>query len=458
MVDRSEGQRPRPTPGQPGPPPVGPTGTAGPASGARHASPDAPTERALPLDALRQVQPRPARPPRAAGSSLPPPGALPPAPGPARPVPGPVQPTPGPALPEPGPTAPGAPQPSRPRFWQWGASRQAPNDQPPDEVPPAAGPAPQPSRPRRSDRPPPPRPRARWTLGLALTGLGLVLACFLILPWARVGGEWITVPDIWNADGIPPVYLLGGWLVILWPAGLVTFGGTLDSAGSRALFALTCLLASSAVAAVVVAYPRELTVAFGQVADAVAPGGRLPTSPVALLIVVACGGVLFGAGYLASRGLTCRIISGVLLLFAALGHSIGAQGVLSGVESSFEAGAYAATFGYLLCAVAAFGGPAYEQPVTPDAAATGPASEQPPAADPPPSGPATESESEHRPAPSTPHTPPRAPAPPRPPAPPVESQAAKHPPLRAHRARSHRRQPRHVHATFRALRRAPSGW
>ncbi len=269
-----------------------------------------------------------------------------------------------------------------------------------------------------------------------------MLACFLILPWAQVDGESITVPDIWNADGIPPAYLLFGWLVILWPAGLVTFGGTLDSRACRALFALTCLLASTAVATIVIADPLGVTAAIDQAVQDQVGGRRQSGSPVAILIVVACAGILLGAGYLVTRGMACRVFSGVVLLLAALVHSIGVQSVLGGVASSFEAGAYAGTFGYLLCAVAAFSGPAYEQPVPSEASlpeTSVPETSLPQTSLPEPSLPLT--------GPAEPAMPDSAagPTPPAPPKPSAEATAnAPHAAREPRDKISHRKQPRHL--------------
>jgi hypothetical protein len=191
-----------------------------------------------------------------------------------------------------------------------------------------------------------PKPKVRGSIALPLIGILLVLACIFVLPWAHTGGQYVTLPDVWSKASDLPWYLAGGWASLLVPGTLIAFAGTMDSKVFRILIAVLGGLGGLSVIAINVI---GATVARAQL------HGSFGLSVLAIGVVF--GGLWVGYGFL--RGVACRIISGLLLLGAAITHTAEVYHVLK--DHAF-AGAYVASLGYLLCAIGCFVGPRYIQP------------------------------------------------------------------------------------------------
>lgn len=193
-----------------------------------------------------------------------------------------------------------------------------------------------------------PKPKARGSIVLPILGILLVLACIFVLPWAHAGGRYVTLPDVWRQTSDLPWYLAGGWASLLVPGALIAFAGTLDSKVFRIIIACLGGLGGLLIIAALV---------IGGLTSAHVDGHRPSLGLFPILIGVV--DLVLWVGYAFLRGVACRIISGLLLLGAAITHTAEVYHVLK--DHAF-AGAYVASLGYLLCAIGCFVGPRYITP------------------------------------------------------------------------------------------------
>lgn len=218
--------------------------------------------------------------------------------------------------------------------------------------PPLPPPGPLPAGP--PSPPPRPRPQARGSLALPLIGLVVVLACFLVVPWAHAGDNYVTVPDIWDKSGNLPGYLAGVWFVVFLLAAPISLAGTLDSLAFRVIAAV--LFGCGALLLLVIGVIFLVGAVFMSGPD---EGRGKAYAIIVSYLLIGLVGVGLAVCYGLLHGLALRIVSGLLLLAAAVGHFAAVDDMTNGHA---DAGAYLACLGYLLCAAGAFIGPAYLQP------------------------------------------------------------------------------------------------
>lgn len=194
-----------------------------------------------------------------------------------------------------------------------------------------------------------PKPKVRGSIALPIIGIILVLLCIFAVPWAHTGGEYVTLPDAWGKTSDLPWYLAGGWAGLLVPGTLIAFAGTMDSKVFRILIA--CLGGLGGLLIIASLLLAGLTSEY-------AVGGHRPSLGL-FPILIGVVDLALWVGYAFLRGVACRIISGLLLLGAAITHTAEVYHVLK--DHAFV-GAYVASLGYLLCAIGCFVGPRYIMP------------------------------------------------------------------------------------------------
>lgn len=189
------------------------------------------------------------------------------------------------------------------------------------------------------------RPEARGSVALPLVGLALVAVGGFAMPFFGAD-QWQSSNEVVRDAGVWGV--VGGEFLVLVPAALLAFAGTLDSVVFRVFYTVAGVLCVLAAAVV------EL--AAGGLASH--QGYDLPTASIGVSIIVAL--VLLGwfVGFAFLRGLALRIVSGLLLLGTMAG-----QAALASLGRYFPdeivVGFEIAAVGYLLCAVGCFVGPRY---------------------------------------------------------------------------------------------------
>lgn len=204
-----------------------------------------------------------------------------------------------------------------------------------------------------------PRPRARGTVALALVGLLVVIAGGFVVPWF---GDW---PEgRWHEDAAQTLYqalFFGAQAVILFPSILVAFAGALDSLVFRILYTVVGVLCGLLVGAVGVWLGYMATSAAEDPSAERSPGGSSLSdgATAVVMVVVAVVMIAWAVVFAFLRRLACRIAAGVMLL-VAMGATV-ALVVRYSPSSAGTAGLLVASFGYLLCAIAAFAGPRYER-------------------------------------------------------------------------------------------------
>ncbi|GIL27287.1 hypothetical protein [Actinocatenispora comari] len=197
------------------------------------------------------------------------------------------------------------------------------------------------------------RPRARGSLGVTLVGFVLIVVGGAGLPW--FGADQLDLHDTSfggvtsssSAVGVGAFVLVQCLMLV--PALLVALAGTLDSTVCRVLYAVLGVLWLIVLAII--------EIAAGGVASA--NGYKLPTAGIGVSVIVGVVLLCWFVGYGFLRGLALRIVSGLLLLFAAGAFTLSAVG-LAQYSGVVAAGIGLAGFGYLLCAIGSFAGPRYE--------------------------------------------------------------------------------------------------
>ncbi|BCJ36263.1 hypothetical protein Athai_37660 [Actinocatenispora thailandica] len=198
------------------------------------------------------------------------------------------------------------------------------------------------------------RPRARGSLGVTLFGFVLIVIGAAGLPW--FGADQLDLHDTSTFGGVTTsasAVGVGAFVLVqclmLVPALLVALAGTLDSTVCRVLYSVLGVLWLIVLAIV--------EIAAGGVASA--NGYQLPTAGIGVSVIVGVVLLCWFVGYGFLRRLALRIVSGLLLLFAAGMYALTAAG-LAGYSGVVAAGVGLAGFGYLLCAIGSFAGPRYE--------------------------------------------------------------------------------------------------
>jgi len=203
------------------------------------------------------------------------------------------------------------------------------------------------------------RPKASGTVALTIAGAVLVLLCLLLLPWAHTGGQWFLLPKITahlpkGGTGIGYWYISGWCYPLAFFAILYAFAANLDSPTFRwlhfgfmvpvplFLFAMILLIG-------------------GQHSYSVTGKDLGRNSINGEAIVVAFGLLALAAVFFAlafARRVVIRVIGGLMMLGYLLIHTVAVVDLL-GKKVDLLPFAFAATLGYLLCALGAFLGPRY---------------------------------------------------------------------------------------------------
>lgn len=189
------------------------------------------------------------------------------------------------------------------------------------------------------------RPQARASVALPLVGLALVAVGGFAMPFFGAD-QWQSTNDAVRDAGVWGV--VGGEFLVLVPAALLAFAGTLDSVVFRIFYTIIgvlCVLGGAIV---------EL--AAGGVASH--QGYDLPSASIGVSIIVALVLLAWFVGFAFLRGLALRVVAGLLLLGTVAVH-VAAARFAQYFPDEIVIGFEIAAVGYLLCAVGCFVGPRY---------------------------------------------------------------------------------------------------
>jgi hypothetical protein len=194
------------------------------------------------------------------------------------------------------------------------------------------------------------RPKASASVTLPIIGALLVILCLLLLPWVHAGDKWILLPQITShmpsgATGIGAWYVSGWCYPLAFFAILYAFAANLDSPVFRWLhFVFIVPVVLFIVAAWVFVGTKHTS---GSVSD-----GKVAFTGAVVVLAV----VFFALAF--AKRIVIRVIGGLMMLGYLLIHTAAVADLIS-KKADLLPFAFAATVGYLLCAVGAFVGPRY---------------------------------------------------------------------------------------------------
>jgi hypothetical protein len=203
------------------------------------------------------------------------------------------------------------------------------------------------------------RPKASGSVVLPIAGALLVILCLLLLPWGHGGNKWVLLPEITanipsGARGIGAWYVSGWCYPLAFFAILYAFAANLDSPTFRWLhFGFMVPIPLGLFALIALASSQHAHNINGDDLGRRSINGEAIIVAVGLLALA----VAFFALAFAKR-LVIRVIGGMMMLGYLLIHTVAVADLLSR-KAHLLPFAFAATLGYLLCAVGAFIGPRY---------------------------------------------------------------------------------------------------
>jgi hypothetical protein len=203
------------------------------------------------------------------------------------------------------------------------------------------------------------RPKASGSVTLPIVGALLVILCLLLLPWVHAGDKWFLLPQITSnmrggATGIGAWYVSGWCYPLAFFAILYAFAANLDSPTFRWLhfgFMVPVPL-----------FLFGMILIIGNQHSYSVTGKDLGRNSInGEAIVVAFGLLALAAVFFAlafAKRIVIRVIGGLMMLGYLLIHTAAVIDLLS-KKVDLLPFAFAASLGYLLCAVGAFIGPRY---------------------------------------------------------------------------------------------------
>jgi hypothetical protein len=208
------------------------------------------------------------------------------------------------------------------------------------------------------------RAKASGSVALPIIGSLLVLLCLLALPWVhiQVVDKWEVLPQITGQvqDGTASfgAWYISGWCYPLaFFAILYAFAANLDSPVFRWLhfgFWVPVVLFTF-VGILVVSRSHEHNAAGEDLGKSHLKAGAIEWAVLTLIIAV----LFFGLAF--AKGITGRVLGALMMIGYLLVHTIALIDIMS-KHLDLLPFAFAATVGYLLCAIGAIIGPRYVPP------------------------------------------------------------------------------------------------
>lgn len=202
------------------------------------------------------------------------------------------------------------------------------------------------------------RPKASASVTLPIFGALLVILCLLALPWVHAGDKWILLPqitsDIRGGTGIGAWYVSGWCYPLAFFAILYAFAANLDSPTFRWLhFGFMVPVPLFLIAMIALIGSQHSYSVTGKDLGKNSINGEAIVVTLGLLALAA---VFFALAF--AKRIVVRVIGGLMMIGYLLIHTAAVADLIS-KKADLLPFAFAATLGYLLCAIGAFLGPRY---------------------------------------------------------------------------------------------------